>query len=83
MPRTGLQSRLLENLTRHCGQLFSLHVTAACKVYDMARSTVHGSHVAHSAHICVRSQASMQSLQNRCMQADTARVFLMTPAQGE
>lgn len=33
-----------------------------------------------ATHIWVRSQASMQSLQKRCMQADTARVFLIIPA---
>ncbi len=33
-----------------------------------------------ATHICVRSQDSMQSLQKRCMHADTARVFLMMPA---
>jgi hypothetical protein len=32
------------------------------------------------AHICVLSQASMQSLQKRCMHAETARVFLIMPA---
>lgn len=88
--RTGLQSRLLANLTRHCGQLFSLMgrggvgsglgealqgVSLCAPSAGAALTTT----TCFNAHICVRSQASMHSLQKRCMQAETARVLRTMP----